>query len=391
MSARNLRTNCARAREMVPILREREQAANAAGQVSAETIEDFDRAGFFKILQPAKYGGYEMSPAVYCDVARILAEGCMSSAWVYGVIAVHNWQVALFDERAAQDIWGEDPTVRISSSQMPVGKVQRVEGGFRLSGHWAFSSGSAHCQWVILGGMVPPETEGGKPDARHFLLPRSDYRIVENWNVMGLCATGSNDIVVDDVFVPEYRTISEHDMFALTCPGYAAHDSAIYKIPFAQLFNRTVAITSIGALERAVSAFIDATKGKRATYTGLRLAQDSTIQQAVVEVRRTIDEMKLVLDRDIHELLRRAETDDWTLERRAELGASTTMTVSRCVTEIDKLMQYSGGKAIYRGNAIQRVFLDIHCARAHAMNNPLPYARNLGALYFGLPNDCEDI
>ena len=379
-----------RARSLVPVLREREAAANAGGQVPPETIEDFEQAGFFKILQPARYGGYELSPKIYCDVTRILAEGCMSSAWVYGVVAVHNWQLALFDERAAEDVWGEDKSVRLSSSQMPAGKVMRVEGGFRLSGHWAFSSGSAHCKWVILGGMAPAG-EGEKPEALHFLVPRPDYRIVENWDVMGLRATGSNDIVVEDVFVPEYRAISEHSMFMLDCPGHVAHPAPLYKIPFAQLFNRTVAITSLGALKRAVEVFIDNTRAKRATYTGLRLANDPSIQQAVVEAQRTLDELELVLDRDLNELTRRAENNDWPIERRAELAVSTTMTVSRCVTEVDKLMQFSGGKAIYRGNAMQRAFLDIHCARAHAMNNPLPYARNLAAVYFGFPNDYEDV
>jgi len=380
-----------RAAALVPILRGREKAAALARQVPAETIEDFTAAGFFKVLQPKRYGGYELSPAVYCDIARILAEGCMSSAWVYGVVAVHNWQLALFDEQAAKDVWADDNSVRISSSYMPVGKVKRVAGGYRLSGHWAFSSGSAHCNWVILGGNVPPAEEGGTSEPRNFLVPRSDYQIASNWDVMGLCATGSDDIIVDDAFVPEHRTIREEDMFELTCPGHAVNSSALYKIPFAQLFNRTVSTTSLGALKRALDVFVESTREKRATYTGDRLARDPAIQQAVAEVARTLDELDLVLARDLAELMDRAGTGDWPLERRAELALSTTGTVSRCLTEVDKLMQFSGGKAIYRGNPIQRAFLDIHSARAHVANNPLPYARNLAAIYFGFPNSNFDI
>ena len=380
-----------RASTLVPVLRDREKAAAVARQVPAETIEDFTAAGFFKVLQPKRYGGYELPPVVYCDIARILAEGCMSSAWVYGVVAVHNWQLALFDEQAAKDVWAEDNSVRISSSYMPVGKVKRVAGGYRLSGHWAFSSGSAHCNWVILGGNVPPAEEGGAPEPRNFLVPRSDYRIASNWDVMGLCATGSDDIIVEDAFVPEHRTIREEDMFELTCPGRAINSSALYKIPFAQLFNRTVSTTSLGALKRALDVFVESTREKRATYTGDRLARDPAIQQAVAEVARTLDELDLVLARDLAELMDRAGTGDWPLERRAELALSTTGTVSRCLTEVDKLMQFSGGKAIYRGNPIQRAFLDIHSARAHVANNPLPYARNLAAIYFGFPNSNFDI
>ena len=383
-------TLIARAKALVPVLREREAAASAARQVPEETIRDFTDAGFFRILQPARYGGYEMSPDVYCSVARTLAEGCMSSAWVYGVIAVHNWQIALFPPQAAQDVWAKNSDVRISSSYMPCGKVIRVDGGYRLSGRWAFSSGSAHCDWVILGTHVPSES-GAAPDPCNFLVPRRDYRIIDTWDVMGLCATGSNDIVVEDALVPDHRIIREMDMFTLDCPGRAVHDGPLYNIPFAQLFNRTVSTTSLGSLKRALDAFSDGMRTKRATYTGLKLANDSAIQEAVADVALTLDDLQLRLDRDVAELIDRAARNDWSEERRAALGLSTTSMVSRCVRAIDQLMQFSGGKAIYRGNVVQRAFLDIHCARAHVANNPYPYARNFGAMAFGAPNDCFDI
>jgi 3-hydroxy-9,10-secoandrosta-1,3,5(10)-triene-9,17-dione monooxygenase len=380
-----------RARELVPTLRARERAAIDAGQVPAQTIEDFREAGFFKVLQPIRYGGYELSPRAYCEIARTLAEGCMSSAWVYAVVAVHNWQMALFSDEAAQEVWGQDPHTRISSSYMPVGKVEVVPGGYRLSGRWAFSSGSAHCQWVILGAQVPPLEGRGTPEPRNFLLPRSDYQIVQNWDVMGLRATGSNDIVVQDAFVPEHRTLCELDMFNLECHGHRTNEGALYRIPFAQIFNRTVSNTSLGTLRRALDTFVETTREKRATYTGDRLARDTTIQFAVAEVERILDEQVLVLERDARELLQHAQSNTWTLERRAALGASTTATVSRCVRAIDLLMEFSGAKALFRGNVIQQAFLDIHCARAHVANNPYPYARNLGAVRFGLPNDSSDI
>jgi len=380
-----------KAAQLVPVLRSREKAAIAAGQVPAETIDDLVQAGFFKVLQPARYGGFELPPKVYFDIARTLAEGCMSSAWVYAVIAVHNWQLALFDDRAAQDVWGKNPAARISSSYMPVGRVKVVEGGYRLSGRWAFSSGSAHCDWVILGAAVPSATEDVPPDLRNFLVPRADYAIVANWDVMGLRATGSNDIAVEDAFVPEHRTIRESDMFEMNCRGHVHNRSALYAIPFAQIFNRTVACTSLGALKRALGAFVEATKEKRATYTGERLARDTTIQYAIAEVDRTLDEQLLVLERDANELLAHASRNTWTLERRAALGYSTTAMVSRCVSAVDKLMEFSGGKALYRGHPVQQAFLDIHCARAHVANNPYPYGRNLGAMHFGMLNDSLDI
>lgn len=380
-----------RARALVPILREREAQAISDRQVPRETIAAFQDAGFFKILQPRRYGGYEMSPAVYCEVAKTLAEGCMGSAWVYGVVAVHNWQLALFDPQAAEEVWAQDNNVLISSSYMPTGKATKVDGGYRFSGRWAFSSGSAHCSWVILGANMVADGGDGTPEPYNFLLPRSDYDIVDTWHVMGLCPTGSNDIVVDDVFVPDHRVLRERDMFNLDCPGQRLNSSPLYRIPFAQLFNRTVSTTSMGSLRRALEVFVETTRQKRTTYTGLRLASDTTIQEAVADVKLTLNDLELRLASDLAELEVRAASGDWPIERRAELGHHTTAMVSRCVEAIDKLMLFSGGKAIYSGNVIQRAFLDIHCARAHVANNPYPYARNVGGLAFGFDNDCMDL
>ena len=131
-----------------------------------------------------------------------VAQYCPSTAWVLGVVGVHQWQLALFDERAQNEVWGASNEVLISSSYMPVGKVERVEGGYMLSGRWGFSSGSKYCDWAFLGAFVPG-LDGKPPDMRTFLVPKGDYRIEDTWKVMGLRATGSNDVVIDGCFVPE--------------------------------------------------------------------------------------------------------------------------------------------------------------------------------------------
>jgi 3-hydroxy-9,10-secoandrosta-1,3,5(10)-triene-9,17-dione monooxygenase len=235
------------------------------------------------------------------------------------------------------------------------------------------------------------EDGNGQPEPFNFLVPRLDYQIVDTWHVMGLAPTGSNDIVVDDAFVTEHRVILELDMFNISCPGHAVNKGDLYQIPFAQLFNRTVSVTSLGSLRRALEIFVAATREKRATYTGARLAGDSAIQEAVAEVKLRLNDLEQRLASDLRELEARAAANDWPIERRAELGHHTTSMVSSCVTAIDKLMLFSGGKAIYSGNPVQRAFLDIHCARAHVANNPYPYARNLGAMAFGFENDCMDL
>lgn len=380
----------ASATALIPVLRERERDCIANKRVPDETIKAFQEAGFFRILQPARWGGYELPVLVYAEVARILAQGCMSSAWVYGVVAVHNWNLALFADQAAADVWADNSSVLIGSSYMPVGKVTPAEGGYRLSGHWMFSSGCQHCDWTILGANVPPSKEGAAPHPRCFLVPRTDYDIVDNWDVMGLKGTGSHDIVVKDVFVPEHRTVRDMDMFEMHCPGHSVNTSPLYNIPFAQIFNRTVSTTALGLLERALNEYIENTRARVSTYGGAKLANTPRIQYMVSEVSRVLDERLLIYRRDCEEIFRHAVDNSWTLERRAALGASCTSTVDASMKAIDQLMLFSGAKAMY-GGVIQQAFLDLHMARGHTANNPYPYGENHGGMMFGLAHQTIDI
>ncbi|MCA9566023.1 MAG: acyl-CoA dehydrogenase family protein, partial [Myxococcales bacterium] len=166
------------AKALAPILQERGQAADELRRIPEQTIEDLHNAGLFKLFQPARWGGYEAHPNTLYDSQIELAKGCGSTGWVFGVLSVHTWQLALFPEEAQDEVWGDDPSTLISSSYAPVGKVTRVDGGYRLSGRWSWSSGCDHCQWVMLGSFVPPDEDHPKPDMRTFLVPRSDYTIV---------------------------------------------------------------------------------------------------------------------------------------------------------------------------------------------------------------------
>ena len=288
-----------RARDMIPRLKARAAKCEADRKVPAETVAEMQEAGFFRVLQAKKYGGYEMDPQVFYDVQMALAEGCMSTAWIYGVIGVHNWQIALFDPRASEDVWGKDTNVRIASTYMPKGQVKPVEGGFRFSGRWGFSSGIDHCDWVFLGGLI--FNEGQPPEYRTFLLPKSDYEIVDTWHVMGLKGTGSTDIVVKDVFVPEYRTHKASDGFMGTNPGREVFTSDLYKLPFGQIFVRAVSTAAIGALQGALDTFVDFAK-VRVGDMGNKTSEQGPAQLAAAETAVAVDEMKLVLRRNFEVL-----------------------------------------------------------------------------------------
>lgn len=377
----------ASAQALMPVLRERAPEASARGQLHPETIEDFQKAGFFKIVQPARWGGYELHPNVFFEVQMKLAEGDMSAAWVLGVVAIHNWQLALFDDRAAQDVWGDDDSTLISSSYMPVGKVTRYDGGFRLSGRWGFSSGSKHCRWAFLGAMVPPLNEGDPPDMRTFLVPRSDYEILQNWDVMGLQATGSNDIVVDDAFVPEYRTHKAIDGYNCASPGNAVNTAPLFRIPFGQIFVRSVSSSCIGALQGALNGYIDVTAKRVGVNDGKKTAEDPTAQFVVAEVSSTIDELRLVMFRNFDRMLEAADGGSPLTEaERVKMRWESAVVADRCCEAVDKLMGCAGGQGIFLSHPINKYFRDIHSGRGHVANTPNKYGRNFGAVSLGLPN-----
>ena len=166
-------------RDLLPLLRDRAQETEDLRRIPDESIKSLQETGFFKLLQPARYGGLEASPVDFYRGVRLIASACGSTGWVSSVLGVHPWQLALFDDRAQQEVWGEDASTLVSSSYAPMGRAKAVEGGFQFSGRWSFSSGCDHAQWIFLGGLVLGE-EGSPVDFRTFLLPRSDYEIDES-------------------------------------------------------------------------------------------------------------------------------------------------------------------------------------------------------------------
>lgn len=376
----------AAARAMGPALRMRRARCRAEQRVPDETVAEFQAAGFFKILQPQQWGGYAMDPQVFYAVGLEVARFCPSSAWILGVIAVHNWQLAVFDDRAAQDVWADDPTVLISSSYAPVGKVKVVDGGFRLSGRWSFSSGSQHCKWVFLGAVVPtPEAPFDMANYRTFLLPISDYQIVDNWDVVGLQGTGSHDIVVDDVFVPEYRTHKSMDGFLCHNPGNAVNDAPLYHMPFMQVFVRAVCTATLGACEGALDAFIEVAKTRQ---TGpVKMKNDLFARQLAAEVKTSIEEMKLTMIRNFDAMMDCCRAGvPIPIEDRVRYRYDSAVVADRCLALSSRMLKAAGSSGIRLDSELLAFHLDILASQAHIANHSTPFAINMGGMLFGEEN-----
>lgn len=370
------------ASEMRDVLRSRVTEANALRQVPDESIAELKRAGFFCLLQPKIFGGDECFPQDFYRVVMEVARGCPSTGWVLSVVGVHSWQLALFPERAQHDVWGENPDSLISSSYMPCGKVTHVDGGYRLSGHWQFSSGCDHCDWVFVGAVITPRNEQEQPMLHTFLVPKSDYRIDDDWHTSGLKASGSKGIVIDDVFVPSHRVHSFMDGFLCQSPGHAVNDSPIYRLPFGQVFVRAVSAPSIGAALGAIDLYCEY-NSQRINSSGVKVTALPAALLAAAQAQSAVTTAKLKLQHAYERQLSNiVEGVDTPMIERAEFKYDSAQAVSDCLAVVQNLLANSGGRAIYSDNPINLILQDMIAFRQHAMNDVDKPAKGLGSLMF---------
>ena len=356
--------------ELLPVLRDRAQEAEDARRIPDETIKSLQETGFFKLLQPKRYGGLEASPVEFYRAVRLIASACGSSGWVSSVLGVHPWQLGLFDDRAQQEVWGEDNTTLVSSSYAPMGRAKVTEDGFVFNGRWSFSSGCDHAQWIFLGGLVVDD-EGNPTDFRTFLLPRSDYEIEDVWDTIGLRGTGSNDIIVKDAVVPEYRTLSFMDTGRCYGPGQAVNDAALYRLPFAMVFSNSISVPVIGMAQGAYDAYVGWTKERVRASTGTQASADSFNQLRIAEASSKIDNAVTTIERNINEALELATANEKIpTSLRIRARRDQVNATGSAITAVDRLFESAGGRALKAGTPIQRFWRDAHAGRVHAINDP---------------------
>ncbi|MFI7675428.1 3-hydroxy-9,10-secoandrosta-1,3,5(10)-triene-9,17-dione monooxygenase oxygenase subunit [Actinophytocola sp. NPDC049390] len=357
-------------RELLPVFRERAQATEDARRISEESIKALQETGFFKLLQPARYGGMEAHPNDFYRAVRLIASACGSTGWVAAVLGCHPWQLGLFDDRAQREVWGEDDDTRVSSSYAPMGRAKPVDGGFEFTGRWSFSSGCDHATWVFLGGLVLG-VDGTPVDFRTFLLPRADYLIEDVWDTIGLRGTGSNDIVVDKVFVPEYRTLSFMDTGKCYGPGQAVNTAPLYKLPFASVFSCSIATPVIGMAAGAYDAYVTHTRERVRASTGGKAAEDPFNQIRIAEAASGIDAAVLQIERNLDEEMRYVtEGEKIPFPLRVRTRRDQVNATGAAIAAVDRLFESAGGRALKVGTPIQRFWRDAHAGRVHAINDP---------------------
>ncbi|NOX49607.1 MAG: flavin-dependent monooxygenase [Gammaproteobacteria bacterium] len=366
-----------RVRELLPSIRERAAECETLRRLPNETFAAFQEAGLLRCIQPSHWGGDELTPMDFYEGVMEVGTVCPSSAWFLGVVGVHNWQLGLFPEQAQRDVWGEDSSIQISSSYAPTGQVELADNGYGVSGRWFFSSGCDHCNWVFLGGLVP--SDNPIPDMRTFLIPRSDYEIIDNWHVSGLAGTGSKIISVENAFVPEHRTHRMTDAYNLDNPGQKINDGALFRLPWACVFNFALVAPAIGAAQGALDTYRSYMQNKIAAIDGAKAADFPPAQRRLAEATAQIDAAKSEMRHSLQSLWEPANAGTAVpLRLRAQARWYAANAVQRSVKAVDLLFEASGGNAIFLDNPMQRYFRDVHAMRAHAFNDPDKAAQTFG-------------
>ncbi|EGD53905.1 3-hydroxy-9,10-secoandrosta-1,3,5(10)-triene-9,17-dione monooxygenase oxygenase subunit [Gordonia neofelifaecis] len=370
---------------LLPDLAQRAQSTEDARRIPAEVADMLQETGFFKLLQPSQWGGHEADPVTFYEAVRRLATACGSTGWVAGIVGVHNWHLALFTQQAQEDVWGDDPNVRISSSYAPMGMGEVVEGGYKVNGAWAWSSGCDIADWVVVGG---PVIKDGRPvDFVSYLIPRSDYHIKDVWNVVGLRGTGSNTIEVKDVFVPTHRVLSFGAMSKGTAPGLERNTAPVYKMPWGTIHPSTISTPIVGMAYGAYAAHVEH-QGKRvrAAYAGEKAKDDPFAKVRIAEAASDIDAAWRQLSGNLqaeYDLIVAGE--EVPMELRLAARRDQVRATSRAIDSIDLLFENSGAHALENGTPIQRFWRDAHAGRVHAANDPERAYQAFGNGEFGIP------
>ena len=355
-----------RARALVPVLRERAARAETGREMQKETLDDLHRSGLFRIHQPRRWGGMELDFTAIFDVPAEIGRGCASTAWNVGNLAIHHWLLALYDERAQAEVWGENPEALIASGiAFPQGQGRRVDGGFVISGFWNFSSGVDPSDWNMLAVIV---RDGDRVvDHRMCLVPRSDYEIVDDWHVLGMRSTGSRSVRATDIFVPEHRALSMYRARGGSdFPGARTNPGPLYRVPIGALGTHCLAGAGVGNAQAALEMTQDAVRERSTSYTAARMRDFQAVQLRVAAAGARVDAARLVIRADCEEAQRLAADGAVpSIESKLRFKRNVAYAMALCTEAVDTLHTMAGANGIYDRYPIQRIFRDQHALSGH--------------------------
>ena len=357
-----------RARQMVPILRERAARSEDARVLIRENEQLLHESGLLRFHQPKSFGGMELDFVAVVDIPAELARGCPSTAWNVGNLGCHHWILGYYDPATQHEVWDANPDALIASSiALAAGRGRKADGGFVINGRWPFSSAVDNSDWNMLAVSIYGDDGKTPIDWRLCLVPKSDYEIIDTWYAMGMAATGSKDVAVSELFVPERRALpllrcrggSEH-------PGAALNPGALYRIPIVAASSHPLAPAALGAAEGAYELFIERMAARAGTYTGARVADFQAVQIKVARARCLIDSARDLLRQSaiaFQAAAQRNEAPD--LETKLRFRAHSAFAVNQSREAVETLWSCYGAQGLYLRDPLQRHLRDVLAINQH--------------------------
>ena len=357
-----------RARDCVPVLRSRAQECEDARVLLPENEKLLHQTGLFRYHQPKRFGGMELPFVAVVDIVSELARGCPSTAWNVGNLGCHHWILGYYEPETQHEVWDPNPDVLIASSiALAAGRGRRVPGGFEVSGRWPFSSGVDNSDWNMLAVTVYDDDGKTPVDWRLCIVPKSDYRIIDTWYAMGMIGTGSKDIEVKEIFVPERRALAlarcrggaEH-------PGAALNPGPLFKVPIVASAGHPLSATALGTAEGAFDHVKEVFSKRIGTYTGAKVSDFQAVQVKLARARCLIDSARSLMRESaiaFHDFAERGAGPD--LETKLRYRAQNAFAVAQAREAVETLWSFYGANAIYTRDPLQRFLRDVQAASQH--------------------------
>ena len=357
-----------RARECVPTFKERAQACEDARALLRENEQLLHEQGLFRFHQPKRFGGMELPFQAVVDLVAEVARGCPSTAWNVGNLGCHHWVLGYYAEETQREVWDANPDALIASSiALAAGRGRKAPGGFVVGGRWPFSSGVDNSDWNMLAVTIYGDDGRTAIDWRLCLVPKTDYRIIDTWYAIGMVGTGSKDIEVMELFVPERRALalpacrggSEH-------PGAATNPGALYRIPLVAAAGHPLSAAALGTAEGAYEAFVGSMARRVGTYTGAKVADFQAVQIKLARARCLIDSAAHLMRESATAFQQAAERNEVPdLATKLRYRAQNAFAVAQSREAVEALWSCYGANAIYTRDPLQRFLRDAQVACQH--------------------------
>ena len=351
-----------RARECVPLLADRAQKCEDARVLLPENERLLHETGLFRYHQPKRFGGMELPFVAVVDLVAELARGCPSTAWNVGNLGCHHWILGYYAPETQHEIWDANPDVLIASSiALAAGRGRKVDGGFVVSGKWPFSSGVDNSDWNMLAVTIYEDKTA--VDWRLCVVPKSDYKVIDTWFAMGMVGTGSKDIEVNEVFVPERRALAlARCRGGLEHPGAALNQGPLFRVPIVASAGHPLSATALGAAEGALDHVVNVFSKRIGTYTGARVSEFQAVQIKIAKARALVDSARYLMRESAIAFY---EKENLGLEEKLRLRIQNTLGVMHSREAVETLWSCYGANAIYTRDPLQRFLRDVQAINQH--------------------------